>query len=148
VPVSREYFLNYLGELMVPEEELANWKLAYTELVNNAIIHGAKSDPKARIGICWEFYAGQVKLTVTDPGSGPPPGSELNPALPDDPTQQNGRGYFIISQCVDHLSAWRGADGYRVELVKASEAPCSIPPASLEMQSVLAELAAWPPFTA
>ena len=142
VPVGREHFLNYLEALQVPEDERAGWKLAYTELLNNAIIHGAKSDPKAHIRISWEFNAGQVRLVVTDPGSGPPPGPQTAPALPEDPTQVSGRGLFMISQFVDQFAPWRGPDGYRIELRKVSAAPSSMLPASQEMESVLDELAA------
>ncbi|MGE9293924.1 MAG: SpoIIE family protein phosphatase [Puniceicoccales bacterium] len=139
VPVSRDQFISYLENLSVPEDEQAGWKLAYTELLNNAILHGALEDPHARISVEWEFDAGQIRLAVTDPGSGPPMDKEGN--LPDDPEQTHGRGLFIIRQFADRVECWRAEHGYRVELFRASAAPSGIPPASLEMETVLDELA-------
>lgn len=123
----------------MPAEELEGWKLVYTEALYNAILHGARSRADTRIGVEWEFAAGKIRLAVTDPGTGP---SEAEVSLPQDPTQTYGRGRFIIRQFVDRLSEWRGDEGYRMEMVRASDAPDGIPPASLEMQSILDELAA------
>lgn len=73
------------------------------EAVNNAIIHGNKSDPGKQVSIEIVYDENDLKITVTDEGQG------FNPSMVPDPTEPqniealNGRGIFLMSKLADDM---------------------------------------------
>ena len=70
-PKVRHAFVEFLTALGIEKEELEKWKLVLTEVLNNAIVHGAKEDPAKQILVDWHVDNHTVILRVTDPGTGP-----------------------------------------------------------------------------
>ncbi|WP_309400716.1 SpoIIE family protein phosphatase [Cerasicoccus maritimus] len=143
VPQVRDAFTNFLIEQDIPQAEISGWKLTFTELANNAIVHGARSNPEAEIIIDWWGAENSVHLSIQDPGIGPEKPVNLENALPEDLMQEHGRGRFLVLSFVDSLQEWQGRhNGYRVEVSKQCPGSVFLDPPSEEMESILSELSA------
>ncbi|WP_309383912.1 SpoIIE family protein phosphatase [Cerasicoccus frondis] len=143
LPAVRAQFMAFLESLDLPPAELSGWKLTFTELLTNAILHGAQSDAHKEVAVEWSLNAGSIVLGVQDPGPGPGTTHSGAAALPADLNQEHGRGRYLVHSFVDSFQEWRGApQGYRIEVSKLSLAGEGLAPPSAEMEAVLAELSA------
>ncbi len=77
--------------------------VATTEAVNNAIIHGNKSNPKKVVHVSCELIAHMLTMTVRDSGKGFDPGSLANPLEEENLLKESGRGIFLIKSLVDNV---------------------------------------------
>lgn len=73
------------------------------EAVNNAIIHGNKSDPQKEVDIEINYYNNSLEITVTDQGQGFRPDEVPDPTEPENIEALNGRGIFLMSRLADDL---------------------------------------------
>lgn len=86
------------------EEKYADILISLTEAVNNAIIHGNKSDESKLVHIKVEEKKSGVSFCVTDEGHG------YNPNNVPDPTHEEliaccgGRGVYIMKALSDDIS--------------------------------------------
>lgn len=142
IPRVRAAFIAFLEDINAPDALLAGWKLVFTELANNAVIHGAGNNEEYVIRIDWELRDRAVVLGITDPGDGPPTGHYENAELPDDPFQTHGRGAYLVRSFADTVTEWRGTFGFRVEVLRLIHDHSMIAPPSPEMERVIAELSA------
>lgn len=114
----RSDFVAYLKSVGLNEDDVASWKLVFTEILNNAILHGCRCSPDKYIAILWSNNDLSVSLRVSDPGGGPLPEAIQNPSLPKDPYAVSGRGLFIVYQFVDCWSHTRAPMYYAMKVVK------------------------------
>ena len=78
-------------------------KLIISEALNNAFIHGNKSDKNKPIDVKWNIYENNLTLTVTDCGTGIE-GLEIKKAINNSNVlDENGRGLYIISCYTDDM---------------------------------------------
>ncbi len=73
------------------------------EAVNNAIIHGNKSDPLKSVDIEISYEQDDLKIEVTDEGPGFKPENVPDPTEPQNIESLNGRGIFLMSKLADAL---------------------------------------------
>lgn len=78
------------------EKQCFEIKLAVTEAVNNAFIHGNKKDKSKPICIEWKFHKNLLEVSITDCGSGVENLVNYN-YEEDDILSESGRGLFIIN---------------------------------------------------
>lgn len=71
------------------------------EAVNNAIIHGNKSNPEKHVEIEISFNSNQLKIRVSDEGNGFRPESVPDPTTPENIEELNGRGIYLMSHLAD-----------------------------------------------
>ena len=109
----REEFVSFLKDLGVGDADVNLWKLVFTESVVNAIVHGSGEDESKQVEVIWNYAVEEVRLEVTDSGTGPSAEKTSHPKLPEDPLQAHGRGLFIMDDFCDHFEHWRSAQGYR-----------------------------------
>jgi serine/threonine-protein kinase RsbW len=88
----------------VPDELLADLKLALTEACGNCVRH-AYPDGKGDVSVAYAFDGGAIEMTVEDKGVG------LDPTRAPSPTDESGMGVPIIRTVVDELEISPGADG-------------------------------------
>jgi len=77
--------------------------VATTEAVNNAILHGNKSDPRKLVHISCELVGHALMVTVRDHGRGFDPNHLANPLADENLMKENGRGIFLIRSLVDEV---------------------------------------------
>lgn len=136
----RKRFIDAISDSELTEEDITQWKLVFSELVFNAIFHGADSDRTKTVRIEWSITQNSIILAAQDPGKGPPQDKLDSPSLPEDPTAESGRGLFILSNFADELNAWRGPKGFSLEVVKRYPNQGLPLPGNPEIDSVLDEL--------
>ena len=98
-------------------DTLADLKLALTEVVNNAVDHGA-AGVDSDVGVAFELTPARIRIEVEDDGEG------FDAALLDAPgpeaPSESGMGMMIVRAVVDELRGSPRSDGpgMRVEFSK------------------------------
>jgi serine/threonine-protein kinase RsbW len=77
--------------------------VATTEAVNNAIIHGNRSNPSKRVRVSCRIDAQMLVMTVRDNGKGFDPNSLANPLDEKNLLKESGRGIFLIRSLIDEV---------------------------------------------
>lgn len=91
-----------------------NIMISVTESVNNAIIHGNKSDSKKSVYLGLALESSLIKFTIEDEGQGFDHNSLPDPTLPENLSKPGGRGIFLMKNLCDEVSFKK--DGRVVEL--------------------------------
>lgn len=73
------------------------------EAVNNAILHGNRSNPEKMVDIEISSINDQLHITVTDEGSGFRPETVPDPTTPENIEALNGRGIYLMSHLADQI---------------------------------------------
>lgn len=73
------------------------------EAVNNAILHGNKSDPEKIVNIDISFKSKELKIKVADEGPGFRPENIPDPTIPENIEALNGRGVYLMSHLADKI---------------------------------------------
>ncbi|MEI7910989.1 MAG: SpoIIE family protein phosphatase [Verrucomicrobiota bacterium] len=136
----RNTFIEALSTGGLSEHDLTQWRLVFSELMFNAIVHGAHGDASQAIIMEWSVTPDSISLAAQDPGAGPSDAVLLAPELPADPTAESGRGLFIIASFVDEILPWRSPHGFRLEVVKHYPNQGLPLPSNPELDGVLDEL--------
>jgi serine phosphatase RsbU (regulator of sigma subunit)/anti-sigma regulatory factor (Ser/Thr protein kinase) len=136
----RKRFIDSISNGELNDPDLAQWTLVFSELVFNAIFHGAKNDPNHTINVEWSITQNSIILGALDPGQGPADEALESPSLPSDPTAESGRGLFILNEFADELRHSRGPHGFFLEVVKYYPNQGLPLPGNPEIDSVIDEL--------
>jgi serine/threonine-protein kinase RsbW len=73
------------------------------EAVNNAIIHGNKSNEEKSVYIEFLLKNNILKITITDQGNGFTPDKIPDPTKPENIEGINGRGVFLMKKLADEI---------------------------------------------
>lgn len=93
------------------EEQVMAIELALQEAVANAIRHGCRGDSTQQLQCTVNIDgAGEVMITVRDPGPGFDPQTVADPLAPENVLKPSGRGIFLINGLMDDVQF---ADGGR-----------------------------------
>lgn len=98
--------------------------LAFCECVNNAVEHGCEEDASLTVRAQWTWDIESLIVEVEDPGPFFEPKTDNQ--LPDDPTAESGRGYFIIQSIADSFTTEKTDYGHKVTLRFATHLPSDI----------------------
>jgi serine/threonine-protein kinase RsbW len=91
------------NELGVSQECYGKILVSMLEAVNNAILHGNKSDPAKFVDIEMFSVNGDMVIKVIDEGSGFNPKMVPDPTVAENLQELNGRGVFLMSRLADKL---------------------------------------------
>ncbi len=111
IPKLTDGVTHVLQEKGWAEKDIMSVELALQEAVANAIRHGCGGDASKQLQcsvICDD--AGEVVITVRDPGEGFDPATVANPLDPANMLKPSGRGIFLINGLMDDV---KYADGGR-----------------------------------
>lgn len=78
-----------------------SFQTSLLEAVQNAIIHGNKSDESKKVKIDMEVNDSAIQVRIEDEGNGFDPECIANPTCGDNLTKENGRGIFFIKNLCD-----------------------------------------------
>jgi serine/threonine-protein kinase RsbW len=99
-----EYLHEVFSDVKICSNKYAEILISLTEAVNNAIIHGNKSDESKKVIIdCYCTYEG-LFFSVIDEGTGFDPASLPDPTSPEHIECCGGRGVFIIHSLADKVA--------------------------------------------
>lgn len=80
-----------------------NLRVAIAEALANAIVAGNQEDRSKWVQVQAEVCGDQIRIEVTDQGTGFDPESILPPLLPEELDRPSGRGLFLIKHLVDEV---------------------------------------------
>ena len=89
-----------------------------TELVNNAIHHGNKNNPKKKVSILFLVNAKTIEIRIKDEGSGFNPAEIKDPLAPENLMSESGRGIFLIKYLMDTIDFNFTKDGTETIVTK------------------------------
>lgn len=95
---------NVKQEYNLDDDIYGNVMIAVTESVNNAIIHGNKSDKSKNVTLSLELKEGQVVFKVKDEGEGFNYQGLPDPTAPENIDKPNGRGVFLMKNLSDEVN--------------------------------------------
>lgn len=85
------------------EIQMHKMMVSLTEAVNNAIIHGNKSNPEKKVRVRCEALPGWLVVIVKDEGDGFAPGKVRNPLRKQNLMRETGRGVFLMRTLMDRV---------------------------------------------
>jgi serine/threonine-protein kinase RsbW len=91
-----------------------NIMIAVTESVNNAIVHGNKSDKSKNVDLSLNFEESMIRCTIQDEGEGFDYDNLPDPTSPENLEKPGGRGIFLMKNLCDEVKF--EDEGKRVEL--------------------------------
>jgi anti-sigma regulatory factor (Ser/Thr protein kinase) len=122
VPTVRALLHRDLERWDVPESDADAILLAAGEAVTNAVVHGAWGQQDSVMVIRWAMTGGRFSFSVQDRG----PGFETSRTAMSrhvHPSQNRGRGLYIMHALMDRVVVDSGLNGTRILLEKALDAP-------------------------
>jgi serine/threonine-protein kinase RsbW len=90
--------------------------VSLTEAVNNAIVHGNKSEPGKKVTIRCELLPGWILLRIHDEGRGFHPNKVGNPLARENLLRESGRGIFLMKTLMDRVEFNVSRSGTEVRL--------------------------------
>lgn len=91
------------GEAGINQENYGKILIATLEAVNNAIVHGNKSDKKKYVKIEIFLEKNILKINIEDEGKGFKPNDVPDPTKPENIEALNGRGVFLMKKLADSI---------------------------------------------
>jgi serine/threonine-protein kinase RsbW len=87
----------------ISDERFYNMLIAITEALNNAILHGNKSDSSKNVIISIQIKNGLALINIIDEGEGFDLEGVPDPRDPENLLKTNGRGIFLIRSLMDDV---------------------------------------------
>ena len=120
--------LSTMGEIGCVSDQEFEIRLAVSEALANAVLHGCENDPSKRVEICVECDPARgMLIIVRDPGAGFDPGQIPSPIDGQQLFRRGGRGVFLINQLMDEVHYRRG--GTEIRMIKRDVFPTRTEPA-------------------
>ena len=114
IRIVESFIDNARDQFQLTDDIYGNIMIAVTESVNNAIVHGNKSDKSKCVSLSLELDKNQVKFIVEDEGQGFSYDSLPDPTAPENIEKPSGRGIFLMKHLCDEVNFLN--DGKTVEL--------------------------------
>lgn len=86
------------------DDVYGNIMVAVIESVNNAIVHGNKSDKKKTVQLSAQFDADSICFKIIDQGSGFDFSTLPDPTSPENLEKTGGRGIFLMKHLSDEVA--------------------------------------------
>jgi serine/threonine-protein kinase RsbW len=103
--------------VVLDEKAMYRLLVSCTEAVNNAILHGNKSDPSKTVCIRCAVQKKAIVVVVKDEGGGFDSAQLPNPLSRANLMKENGRGVFLMRSLMDEVAFRKLKTGHEVRLV-------------------------------
>jgi serine/threonine-protein kinase RsbW len=91
------------GEIGLEQDNYGKILVSTMEAVNNAIVHGNKSESSKFVMLEISFIENILKISIEDEGPGFKPKEIPDPTRPENIESINGRGVFLMSKLADEI---------------------------------------------
>lgn len=115
IRIVESFIDNAKDKFHINDDLYGNIMIAVTESVNNAILHGNKSDAKKTVHLSLVLEEKILRFTIQDEGTGFDYENVPDPTAPENIEKIGGRGIFLMKQLSDEVSF--SENGKEVELV-------------------------------
>ena len=99
----------------ISEDFYGNILVALTEAVNNAIMHGNKSNPAKNIDIHYTVTESIISFIIEDEGEGFDFDTLPDPTNPENIEKPNGRGVFLMKNLADNVEFTNNGSTVRLD---------------------------------
>ena len=115
------FILNFLKNILgISDDDMFRIEISLREVINNAIIHGNRSDPLKRVFLDFEWEENRLKLTVVDENTETVDFGAISQRIESrDVLSLNGRGILIMKNYMDKVEFSNIETGTRVVMEKA-----------------------------
>lgn len=104
-----ERIMEAIGSMPCAQENLPEVRVALTEALSNAVIHGNQGDPEKKVEICGACENHEkLLLVITDQGKGFDPAAIPDPTVAENIFSRRGRGIFLIHHLMDQTEFHKG----------------------------------------
>jgi serine/threonine-protein kinase RsbW len=111
-----DYVLQRCGPCAGNERKIRlNFRVSLTEALSNAMLYGNDEDPGKRVRLEVTLGEEEIRVRVTDEGTGFDPEDVPDPTSPANLVKPGGRGLFLMRQLMDEVHF--NERGNSVELV-------------------------------
>lgn len=104
IRIVESFIDNAKDKYQLNDDIYGNIMIAVTESVNNAILHGNKSNNKKNVSLQLSLEDSQIKFIVEDQGSGFDYENLPDPTLSENLSKPGGRGIFLMKNLCDEVS--------------------------------------------
>jgi serine/threonine-protein kinase RsbW len=104
-------------KISLDEIQMHKLMVSLTEAVNNAIVHGNKSDATKKVRVECDYLPELLEFTITDEGKGFKPENVKNPLKEENLLNTSGRGIFLMRTLMDKVEFEVTKTGATVRLV-------------------------------
>lgn len=105
--------------LNMEDDSFFKAEMSLREALNNAILHGNKSDPQKRVHVKFKWNKKRICLSVKDENPGKVDFAEIMKRLENnDILSHNGRGIMIIRSYMDKIKFLPSANGTEIVMEK------------------------------
>jgi serine/threonine-protein kinase RsbW len=112
-----EAYINRINATVhLDEIQMHKVMVSLTEAVNNAIIHGNKSDPEKKVRVRCEALPGWLLFIIEDHGRGFRVDQVKNPLREENLMRESGRGIFLMRTLMDKVEFEVTRTGTQVRL--------------------------------
>lgn len=115
IRIVESFIDNAKSKLNINDDIYGNIMVSVTESVNNAIVHGNKSDKAKKVVLSLDYDQSLLKFKVKDEGNGFDHHSVPDPTNPENIEKTSGRGIFLMKNLCDEVSF--SENGNEVEMV-------------------------------
>lgn len=124
VALARVLVASLAAQLELTLNDLEEIKVAVSEAVSNAIIHGYQNDPSQEVLVTGTLYDDELVLEIIDEGVGIPDIAEaLKPSFSTDP-ERMGLGFVFMQSFMDEVAVESAIHaGTKVRLMKRISRP-------------------------
>ena len=104
IRIVESFIDNAKEKYQLNDDIYGNIMIAVTESVNNAILHGNKSDNQKNVSLHLLLEKSQIRFTVEDQGTGFDFDNLPDPTLPENLSKPGGRGIFLMKNLCDEVA--------------------------------------------
>jgi serine/threonine-protein kinase RsbW len=94
---------NITAETGINQDNYGKILIGTLEAVNNAIVHGNKSDENKSVVVVINLANKNLEIEISDEGEGFKPSDVPDPTRPENIEALNGRGIFLMSKLADDI---------------------------------------------
>jgi serine/threonine-protein kinase RsbW len=94
---------NITAETGISQDNYGKILIGTLEAVNNAIVHGNKSDENKSVVVVINLANKNLEIEISDEGEGFKPSDVPDPTSPENIEALNGRGIFLMSKLADDI---------------------------------------------
>lgn len=115
IPPVVERIMAVIGEMSCAPDSEFEIRLAVSEALANAVLHGCKNDPGKTVEVAVECDPAQgMLIVVKDPGEGFDPSQVPSPVEGEQIFRDRGRGIFLINELMDEVQFHGGGTEIRM----------------------------------
>jgi serine/threonine-protein kinase RsbW len=104
IRIIESFIDNAKDKFQLDDDIYGNIMIAVTESVNNAIMHGNKSDKSKSVTLSLSLNQNTINFTIMDEGKGFDFQNLPDPTSPENIDKPSGRGIFLMKHLSDEVS--------------------------------------------